>query len=134
MRRWSDEAKAMGKYLKTVRKWSGKTQSQVAADVGVHQVHVCGWELGNRVLKERYIPALASSLGVTEQSIRDVYDKYYDAEAARRSTNSKPRVNSPTHSELVGTIGQLSAAQRSMVMGYIHRLTEDNHNERNTIA
>lgn len=91
MRIGSDEAKAMGDYLRAIRMWSGKTQCQVAADVGVYQVLVSRWERGASVLQGRYIPALASSLGVTEQSFRDVYDKYYDAEAAKRL----PRINTP---------------------------------------
>ncbi len=50
--------------LKAARHYAGKTQTQLAAELGVSKQTIHEWENGIRAVKTIYLPAIARATGV----------------------------------------------------------------------
>ena len=62
----------VGDMIKRLRESAGKSQEDVGEDVGVHGTTVGRWEKGETKIPSAKIPALAKSLGASEQDLREM--------------------------------------------------------------
>jgi len=60
---YPEEPNALGEHIKRRRLDLGLRQRDVAADLGVRFVTLCGWETGRATPETRYIPAIERFLG-----------------------------------------------------------------------
>jgi transcriptional regulator with XRE-family HTH domain len=61
------------KAIRSLREKSGKTQTQVAIEVGVSAPAVCDWETGHGRPDRKRLKPLAKALSVPVQRLADMY-------------------------------------------------------------
>lgn len=122
MRRDTPGALEFGRHLASVRKSKKLTMRAVGTSLGAVAATVSKAESGQRAVKEDTLSKWSKALGVTQKSLREVWNECDSYECAPITRRRQHAVSKDKLEELIST---LSASQRQRVFGYVEGILEE---------